>query len=528
MSIMATWLLLMAVIAVFLILDIWMAWRHYRDSICFEPGLSPFLRFWVSMSRVKLPSVALVTVIVTGALFLPEYTLAIPHSLNLAELPKTLLGALAVGAAFISFVFFDLCMSWRSYRHGQEWSAAETGFFRWWLMKSAKMLCVMAGVASLTLGAGVLARQYKLHENFLPVNESVTLMNKARSYYLAGQFREATLELRTAIQRNHDDYEAYLWLARSYWRIGRLTEARDAYRMALRGEANLPSTHLELGLLALDMKESTMALTEATEAARLAPEDVEPRLLLAEIQEEAGKREEALAHCRAILGGEFPAPEQREQLVVVLLRLHAPAEALQAAGAGLVSKPHDQPLRYLQSQALIALNRLDEAEKVLRGMVADTAAPEPCLALGDLMMARGKHPEALKGYEEALKRAPDNNLAMNNVASVNAEYGFDLERSAALAARLYNRQPKNPTVADTLGWTLFLQGKTELALPLLQQGVTGMPENPVRRYHLGAALKKSGQQAAGNRELSTALQLSSTFFGAGKAKALLTGKQVKS
>jgi cytoskeletal protein CcmA (bactofilin family) len=51
-----------------------------------------------------------------------------------------------------------------------------------------------------------------------------------------------------------------------------------------------------------------------------------------------------------------------------------------------------------------------------------------------------------------------------------------------------------------------------------------MPGNPVHRYHLGAALQKSGNQAAGRKELETSLQISGNFDGAVKARALLAEK----
>jgi Flp pilus assembly protein TadD len=68
---------------------------------------------------------------------------------------------------------------------------------------------------------------------------------------------------------------------------------------------------------------------------------------------------------------------------------------------------------------------------------------------------------------------------------------------------------------------LFQQGKIGEALPFLKQAVTGMPDNPVHRYHLGAAFLKSGNQVAGRKELETALRISGTFEGAAKARALL-------
>ena len=509
---------LLLLVGAFLSFDLSVAWKHYRNTQDHAVAGRPFILWWVKENRAKLAILCGVILLMSLPLFLPEQTLLLPDIRSLLALTRR--AKWAGGAIFLvgAFVLFDL-LSWRYYHSGRGEAATGVQFYQWWIRKSSMKFCAAAGVACLVLGGAWGVNRYN---NQLQLkSESSGYITSAHRYYREKKFQEATLELRNAIKQNPGDYEAYLWLARSYWQLGSLTEARDAYREALRVEAKLPSAHLELGRLALIMKEPAVALTEAGEAARLAPENVEPRLLLAQIQSGTGNRSEALEQCRTILEGEFSSPELRQQLIVLLLRQHAPAEALHAADAGLAKIPHDQPLRYLQAQALEDLNRFDEAENVLRSIAADTAAPEPCLALGDLMIQRGKHQEALKEYETALKRAPNHDRAMNNFASVNAEYGFDIERSATLAARLYNRQPRNPTVADTLGWTLFRQGKIELALPLLRQGVAGIPDNPVHRYHLGAALIKSGQGAAGNRELSTALQISEAFDGAAKARELI-------
>jgi predicted Zn-dependent protease len=113
---------------------------------------------------------------------------------------------------------------------------------------------------------------------------------------------------------------------------------------------------------------------------------------------------------------------------------------------------------------------------------------------------------------------------MNNIALLIADHGYELERAADLASRLYTHYPKDPAVVDTMGWVLFKQGKLDQALPLLRFAATGAPNNPVHRYHYGAALLKVGQTAAGRKELETALKISRDFDGAAQARALLGRK----
>ena len=86
------------------------------------------------------------------------------------------------------------------------------------------------------------------------------------------------------------------------------------------------------------------------------------------------------------------------------------------------------------------------------------------------------------------------------------------------------RRPTNATVIDTLGWTLFRQGKIDEALPLLRKGVAGMPANPAHHYHLGVVLIKSGDVTGGRKQLEMALRISGNFDGAAKAREILGKK----
>ncbi len=518
MSIDMIWLLVFAAITVFLYVDLSMARSAYRASRSRGHEWRPFLRWWLQKSVAKLLISGGALVIVGLALFLQGNGLVIPEFLNRISLSRKTQWALGAGLCLTAFILFDLFMAWRYY-HGKS-GKTTTGvrFYRWWLGKSYKKFTVMGILAGLVLGGAYAAHRY----NFLQFKgETSGYLASAQRYYEAKKFREATLELRNAIKQNPGDHESYLWLARSYWQLGNLPEARDAYREAVKIEPNLYAAHLELSRVAYALKDPETTQKAAQQALALSPAAAEPRQTLALLYSATGKKDKALEQCRAILNAKFATPENREQLITLLLYLGASTEALQAATYGLHAAPNDLPLKYLQIKALIELDRSAEAETELRKVANLTASPDPYLTLGDIRMRRGEYLPALQEYEEALKRDPKNERAMNNVASLNAEHGFDMNKSAPLAALMYARHPKDPAVADTLGWTLFRQGKLKQALPLLRRGVARMPDNPQVHYHLGAALLKNGNQAAGKKELVAALKISGNFDGAARARELL-------
>jgi cytochrome c-type biogenesis protein CcmH/NrfG len=436
-----------------------------------------------------------------------------------------LLGALLLPPVII---FIDLHLARKYYRAMHDikgWEAINKWFKRRRL--------ILAGLVVIYLALGGVLLYTNLAQLPGLRHESKQYLDSASKYLKKKKYNEAAIELRNAIKKNPEDSEAYLMLARVQTRLGQNMEAMESYKKAISLNASQYESQLERGRLAFYLKNTPSALKDATEAAteaaKLQPEKPEPLLLLAQIYTATGKYDLALEQCRAILGKEFATPESRQQFITLLLRLRAFALALQATEAGLKVAPNDTTLKIMQGTALDGLGRSEEAVKVLQAAAtADPASAAPQIALGDQHMRHGEFIAALEAYDEALRRDPNSEKAMNNIASLTAEHGFDFERAAALASRLYAKHPKDPTVADTLGWTLFRQGKTRDAVPLLKQAVTGMPGNPVHRYHLGAALLQEGYQAAGRKELETALRISGNFDGAAKARALLAGKVEKS
>jgi Flp pilus assembly protein TadD len=59
----------------------------------------------------------------------------------------------------------------------------------------------------------------------------------------------------------------------------------------------------------------------------------------------------------------------------------------------------------------------------------------------------------------------------------------------------------------------------------LQEAVDQDPGNPVYRYHLGAALARSGKTADARAQLEEALKLSADFQGAAETRRILAGLQ---
>ncbi len=521
MSTVMLWSLLILAIFGFLLFDQHLARLHYGFNRSRGAGNRRFLRWWAKQCRVKFTVSGCLIVVVSLALYFQDHTLLLPDVRVPVTVPKITQVSSFLLLAGVGFLLLDLATARRFYQGGGGLTAFEIPFFRWWLKRNGKKLAVAGVVGCLTLCASWATLRFDLLQ---PKTATSRYMVSAQRYFDEKNYRASIIELRNAISRNRDDNEAYLWLARAYGRLGRLTEAGDAYREVIRITPKLYEAHLELGRLELLMGESAAAQREAELALALAPLEPEARQLLAGIALGKGSWQPAVAQYRAVLAGAPGNREVRNLLISLLMGRRDYISAEREAQAGLKQDHRDMELLIALSRAQEAMGHRGEALATLGEAERDTVSPLPFIARGALLFRAGEYVPAMQSYEAALKKAPDNVAAMNNLALLITDHGFDQARAAVLASRLYAKYPREPAVMDTMGWALLRQGRRDSALWLLKQAASGTPNNPAYRYHYGAALFRTGQKAAGRRELEAALRLSTDFDGVEAVRTLLKSK----
>jgi tetratricopeptide (TPR) repeat protein len=130
-------------------------------------------------------------------------------------------------------------------------------------------------------------------------------------------------------------------------------------------------------------------------------------------------------------------------------------------------------------------------EKVIEAWVAKNPGDVAVVAvLAELRSGKGDADGAIALYEAALAKAPDNVVLLNNLAVLYDAKGNP--KAAEYAERAYKAAPKALAIADTYGWILFKQGKTDEALPLIREAAKGLPDNAEVQYHYGAVLARKG------------------------------------
>lgn len=347
----------------------------------------------------------------------------------------------------------------------------------------------------------------------------------SRDAGLSDRYKELWKEyvaLTCDVAKGADDLKTLFKLARSQKELGLGAKALNTYRRILMLDPDSLTGHLELGCLALAMKNSSLAAAQVRELDRAWPGRPESHLLQAQIEVRSGRLSQAVTQWRAALAKDPANHEALAMLTADSLRQRNFAEAVSYAEAGHKAAPEDQGLLLNLVRSQVGLGNHAAAEATLRREIGrDKVSPAPLLLLAELQLGRKEYLPAIATYEEILKRDPQEFQAMNNIAQLTADHGYDLERAVKLASYLYAKFPHDPAIADTLGWVLCRQGKTAEALPLLQMAVKGAPDNVTHRYHYGVALVKQGEKAAGRTELATALKVSGSFDGAAQARTLL-------
>jgi tetratricopeptide (TPR) repeat protein len=278
------------------------------------------------------------------------------------------------------------------------------------------------------------------------------------------------------------------------------------------------------GMLAESEKHPEDALRLYAKAAELQPDTAEPlegtvRLLVnAKRLPEAMKVLDDVSAKRPDLA---LAPVIKGEL---LLQTGKTAEATQAFEVALTRAPRWwRPYRGLANSQLAAKLGADTSIATLRkGKAAADQTEELSEQLASLLETSGKPEEAMREYEELLRRFPQADLPANNLAMLLATYKKDsvsLDRAKELSARFANSS--NPSYLDTYGWVLFKRGDAADSVPVLTRVVAKVPDAAIVRYHLGMAQSLAGDDTGARDNLSRAVNSGTRFSGLDEAKATL-------
>jgi tetratricopeptide (TPR) repeat protein len=437
-------------------------------------------------------------------------------------------------------------------------------------------------VAGLLTQAKALLLEGRYEEAAGKVQRVLDEQPSARGHLLLGwayvgmaQNELARSEFLRAVQLDPDNHTARRELASLYLRTGQLDAAAGEARRALEQQPDDVQTLLVLADVERALgrsKEALEALGRVRfEGASQASDTRENRLVMGRLYRRLGDAERAREHLE-VAAARYPAdPAILRELVALDVATGAGDAALARLSAAIEAHPSVGAIYSLRGAVYTsirdekgALARAREAEQDLRAAIdkdpsgleaygllamlyretgqmdrairtfeqARDARPDSSgvhLALGTFYEQSGRVAEAMREYEEVVRRDPKQPIAKNNLAWLLAETGSgapeQLDRALALAQDARELLPENPNVADTLGWIYLKKELPKAAIPLFEEAAArfdaGTAERSVVRYHLALAHARSGETSRAIAEVERALAEAERFPNRAEAEALL-------
>ena len=299
--------------------------------------------------------------------------------------------------------------------------------------------------------------------------------------------------------------------------------AEKALKLAQTHAFNNPDIHLQLGIVALAKGSIPAARAEFQKAWELQPgsrsslESVVGGYLLDRqlttgidyLKEAAARRPD-----NAIV---------RIELAKMYVRHGQPADAIVALQAAQKIAPANPEIDIMLADFLTGEKKTDEALSLLATATRQPSVTADLLLRAGMLYEQLQHwTDAQQAYERALAADGSNPTIKNNLASVLADHGGDLNVALTLAQQAKEAVVDNPDFTNTLGWVYYKRSLYSLAFTYLSDAVNKDQKNPMFEYQLGLAQWKLGRLTDARDSLQRALQLDSHFPAAASAREALS------
>jgi len=301
-------------------------------------------------------------------------------------------------------------------------------------------------------------------------------------------------------------------------RSGDSDNALATFKQLVEAAPNSPSAYLNLASVQAAQGQLDASRGSLKKALSLNPGYLEAELALITVEVRAGRFNDAQEGAQRIkeLAPHSPLGTVLEGDIYMSQKQFPMASAAYQRAWAL---GQSGPLAIKRHQALSLIGRVKEADTLLLEWIG--AHPEEIdasLYLARAYATRGDRQRAIDQYEALLKSNPNQVAALNNLALLYLEKRDPRARTTAEQA--YRLRSDTPAVADTLGWVLLQQGEAKKGTEIIRQAALLEPNNPEIRFHLAAAMAKTGQVAQARSQLKQLLDSGVPFQQREAAQAL--------
>lgn len=306
-----------------------------------------------------------------------------------------------------------------------------------------------------------------------------------------------------------------------------LEEAEASFKKAISLDSNLATSRMNLARLYVSMRKPEEAVRQYKVVIEAQPENLAAHAELARAYLITGSLDKATAEAEKTVQLSPQNPVSRNILGEMYTRSRQFDKALEEFQKAVELEP-TYALAYSNTGRVLFLKGLpDKAiEQFNQAISYNPNYSQAYSHLGEVYISKGMYQEAAERYKKAIDILPASAFlsvpVYNNLAYIYAEEEENLDAALSYAQRAKDLVPKDPDVADTIGWIYYKKGDYKEAMENLKVAVEGSPDNPIIRYHLGAVYYHTGAKVEAESELRKALSIDSDFHGAEDAKRLLT------
>ncbi len=294
--------------------------------------------------------------------------------------------------------------------------------------------------------------------------------------------------------------------------------ARSSFKRLTDLAPRSPEAHYRLASAQIATKDLEGAQQSLQAALKLSPKALDLHVALFQLLQMRGHDDEAVRVARQL---QQVHPKVATGYAIegdALLKAGQYAQAAQAYTKAFERAPNGTLVSKLHRSLALAGKRPDADARL-----AAWLKQHPDDLVANVYVARdhaeaGRTQQAIAQYERILRKR-DDAVLLNNLAWL-----YLTEKSPkarATAERAHKLAPQSSAVQDTLGWILVQEGELARGLGLLRQSVAASPDDATLRYHLGAALARTGDKEGARQELNRALGSGKAFPEAAEARRLL-------
>jgi tetratricopeptide (TPR) repeat protein len=225
------------------------------------------------------------------------------------------------------------------------------------------------------------------------------------------------------------------------------------------------------GVKALEGQKYDAAAEWFEKAVQADPKDYGAHFHLALARSMLGRDREAIAGYERVLELKPGLYQANLNLGILLLRQKEPQKALTHLEAAAREKPKEFRPNYYLGEALFAAGDFARAATAFEQALAlDPKSDAAGLGQGRALARMGKLDEAAGHYQKAAAADARNRDALLELAQL-----YEAAKRPADAAAIYQQFPENAAARERLGELLLESGKTEDAIPQLEEAVRKSP-----------------------------------------------------